>query len=156
LAVKIDPVFLAGDLAGREIVDILDAAGQIGLLRVGQAAALAQGGGDIAIAVFLDEAHQLGAVELVGVHTLERLGAAPLPMLDQSRKSCEAQPTLPSRNAKRNSGRRPYVPAPAEQQRGPPLRLDDSQDPPSHSTSATHEPMTQCPVQSGLSNQSLK
>jgi hypothetical protein len=36
--------------------------------------ALAQGGGDIAIAIFFDAAHQLGAVELVRVHTFERLG----------------------------------------------------------------------------------
>src|ERR1700759_3276116 len=58
LGVGIDPVFLAGDLAGREIVDILDIAGEVRLFRVGQAAALAQCGGDVAIAVFLDEAYQ--------------------------------------------------------------------------------------------------
>src|SRR5271169_1737098 len=39
--------------------------------------------GDVVIAVFLDQAHQLGAVELVRVHALQCLGAAPLPMLDQ-------------------------------------------------------------------------
>jgi hypothetical protein len=70
LGVEIDPVFLAGDLAGREIVDILDPAGEISLFGVGQAAAFAQRRGDVVIAVFLDEAHQLGAVELVGVHAL--------------------------------------------------------------------------------------
>ena len=83
LGVELDPVFLAGDLAGREIVDVLDVAGQIGLLGVGQTAALAQGRGDVVITVFLDEAHQFGAVELVGMHALQCLGAAPLPMRDQ-------------------------------------------------------------------------
>jgi hypothetical protein len=53
------------------------------LLGVREATALAQGDGDVAIAIFFDAAHQLGAVELVRVHTFERLGAAPLPMLDQ-------------------------------------------------------------------------
>jgi hypothetical protein len=39
------------------------------LLGVREATALAQGGGDIAIAIFFDAAHQLGAVELVRVHS---------------------------------------------------------------------------------------
>jgi hypothetical protein len=41
LGVEIDPIFLAGDLAGREIVDVLDIAGQKGLLGVGQPAGVA-------------------------------------------------------------------------------------------------------------------
>src|SRR5215475_5723432 len=81
LGVELDPVFLLRDLAAGEIVDVLDIAGEVRLLGVGQAAALAQGRGDVALAVFLDEAHQFGAVELVRVHTLQSLGAAPLPML---------------------------------------------------------------------------
>src|SRR5437667_8453994 len=40
--VEVDPVLLAGDLAGREIVDVINAAGQIGLFGIGQAAAFAQ------------------------------------------------------------------------------------------------------------------
>ena len=46
-------------------------------------AALAQGRSDVVVAVFLDQAHQFGAIELVGMHALQCLGAAPLPMLDQ-------------------------------------------------------------------------
>jgi hypothetical protein len=63
--VELDPVFLAGDLAGGEIVDVLDHAGQVGLFGIGQAAAFAQRRGDVVVAVVLDEAQQFGAVELV-------------------------------------------------------------------------------------------
>ena len=34
LRIDLDPVFLAGDLAGREIVDVLDPAGQISMFKV--------------------------------------------------------------------------------------------------------------------------
>src|ERR1700745_1682581 len=52
-------------------------------VRGGATAAVAQRRGDVVIAVFLDEAQQSGAVELVRVHAFQRLGAAALPMLDQ-------------------------------------------------------------------------
>src|SRR3984893_960141 len=65
------------------MMDVLVPAGQIGLFGIGQSAALAQRCGDVVIAVFLDEAQQSGAVELVRVHAFQRLGAASLPMLDQ-------------------------------------------------------------------------
>jgi hypothetical protein len=35
LGVEVDPVFLAGDLAGREIVDVVEIAGEVRLFGVG-------------------------------------------------------------------------------------------------------------------------
>src|SRR6516165_8475827 len=63
------------------------------------------------ITVFLDQAHQVGAVELARVHALQGLGAAPLQCSIRSPNSCEAQPTPPSRKAKRSSGKRLVTPS---------------------------------------------
>ena len=82
LGVEIDPVFLAGDLAGGEIVEILDAARQVRIL-VRPAVARLQRGRDVGIAVLLGEAHQHPAIERPWIHLLERLAVAPLPVLDE-------------------------------------------------------------------------
>ena len=83
LGVEVDPVLLAGDLARGEIVEIVAVAGQVRLLGSGQPSRSFSTCGDVVVAVLLDEVHQQLAVELVGVHALQRRGAAPLPMLDQ-------------------------------------------------------------------------
>src|SRR5690242_607198 len=57
--------------------------GSVCLARYPNLLALLQRRGNVVIAVFLDQAHQFGAVELVRVHALQCPGAAPLPMLDQ-------------------------------------------------------------------------
>ena len=80
--VEIDPILFAGDLAGREIVEVVDPAGHV-QLGIGPAVALAQRRGDLAIAMLLDQIHQERAVKLLRTHVFERLGVASLPMLDQ-------------------------------------------------------------------------
>ena len=82
LGVEIDPILFAGDLAGGEIVELSTPAGQM-RLGVWVTVALSQGLGHIIIAMLDDEIHQQLAIELCRVHTFERLGIAPLPMLDQ-------------------------------------------------------------------------
>src|SRR6185312_7111143 len=83
LGVKLDPVFLPGDLAGGEIVELVAVAGQVLAVGRGVAVTLLERGEDVVVAVLLDEVHQQLAVELLRVHPIERRGAAPFPMLDQ-------------------------------------------------------------------------
>src|SRR5579871_5985191 len=90
--VEIDPILLFGDVAGRIIVMDRDAAVEIVFFAGRPAVAAVELGGDVAIAVLVDIAAQQAAVELVGVH----IG--------------QAQPTPPSRNAKRRSGKRRVTP----------------------------------------------
>src|SRR5205085_6260280 len=83
LRVEIDPVFLARDLARGEIVELRAIAGKALRVGVGPAVARAQDLSHILIAVLLDEPEQELAIELVGIHALQRRCAAPFPMLDQ-------------------------------------------------------------------------
>ena len=83
LSIEIEPILLAGDLARCVIVVDRDPAIDRVLLAGGPAVAPVELSGDVGIAVLVDVFAQQGAVELVGVHVGEALGAAPLPMLDQ-------------------------------------------------------------------------
>jgi hypothetical protein len=106
LGVEIDPVFLARDLAGREIVDILDPARQIGLFGVGQAATLAQGGGMSLYPYFSTRLSNLARSSLSGCMRSNALALRRSQCSIRSPNNWPAQPTSPSRNAKRNSGER--------------------------------------------------
>src|SRR5215469_12758373 len=83
LGIELDPVFLAGDVAGGVIVENWDAAGEFVHLAAGPAVAPRQFGVDVVIAVLVDEVLEERAVELFRVHIGSQLPAAPLPMLDQ-------------------------------------------------------------------------
>src|SRR5215472_1937466 len=80
---EVDPVFLASDLAGGVVVVYRHPAIDLVLLAGGPAVAAAQLGGDVLVAVFVDELGEQGAVELARMHVCEALLAAPLPVLDQ-------------------------------------------------------------------------
>src|SRR5437588_6382932 len=80
--VEVDPILLLRDFARAEIVEIVEAAGQV-QFRIGPAVALLQGRHMLLVAVFLDEVHQELTVELLRAHVVERREIAPLPMLHQ-------------------------------------------------------------------------
>src|SRR5712664_4365312 len=80
--IQIDPVFLAGDLAGGEIVEIVDPAGQARVV-VGPAIPRLQRRHQVRITVLLSQAHQQGTIELSRIHMLQRLAIAPFPVLGQ-------------------------------------------------------------------------
>src|SRR5262249_32751035 len=76
-------VLLAGDLAGGVIVMLGDPAIELVVLRVWPAVAPLEFGGDVLVAVFVDQLCEQRTVELFRVHIFETRLAAPLPVLDQ-------------------------------------------------------------------------
>ena len=80
---ELHPVFLARELAGREVVELRALAREALRVGIGPAIARTQHVADIFIAVFLDQPEQKLAVELVGIHALERRCAAAFPVLDE-------------------------------------------------------------------------
>src|SRR5205823_6275744 len=78
-----DPLLIASDLAGCVIVVLGDPAVELVVLRVWPAVAALEFGGDVLIAVFVDQLCKQRAVELLRIHVFETGLAAPLPMLDQ-------------------------------------------------------------------------
>src|SRR5262249_11841514 len=83
LCIELKPVLLAGDLAGGVVVVYRNPAIELVVLRIWPAIAATQFGGNVLVAVFVDQLRQQRTVEVFRVHVFEPGLAAPLPMLDQ-------------------------------------------------------------------------
>ena len=110
LGVEVEPVLLPGDLARREIVELGAVAGQILRVGVGQPSRALSAVGDIVVAVLLDQLISSLRSSFSGFMR----SSAGAPRRSQcsirSPNSWQAQPTPPSRKAKRSSGKRRVTP----------------------------------------------
>src|SRR3989442_5080294 len=79
--IEVDPVLLLGDVAADVVVGRHPAGEEVLLER--PAVALVELGGDVGVAVLVDQLAQQPAIEPGRVHVRHALGAAPLPVLDQ-------------------------------------------------------------------------